>query len=167
MRRRTTGTVRADRGAALVVSLIMLALVTLMVIVAMNVGSSNFKVVSNTQYRDEAVAAAELAIQQVVSTPFTDDPQAEEILVDINHDDTDDYVVGIAEPECIFAGPAEAAEASSAALPVAMSTASTWNTVWQLEATVTPAENTGQAAVRLRSGVRVLLTEVEKNSVCP
>ena len=32
---------------------------------------------------------------------------------------------------------------------------------------VDSADNAGGAAVRVRSGVRVLLSEVEKNAVCP
>ena len=57
---------------------------------------------------------------------------------------------------------ADAAPPSSVTLPVMAS--STWNTVWNLEATVTdPASG---ASVRVRSGVRVLLTESQKDAVC-
>jgi hypothetical protein len=48
-----------------------------------------------------------------------------------------------------------------------MSVASTWNTVWDIDANVNADDNVGGAAVRVRSGVRVLLTEVEKDVVCP
>ena len=48
-----------------------------------------------------------------------------------------------------------------------MSGASTWNTVWDVDASVDGDENAGGATVRVREGVRVLLTESQKNAVCP
>jgi len=156
-----------QRGAALVVSLIMLVLVTLVVITALNIGSSNFRAVSNTQFRDEAIAAAELAIREVISSDFTAAPGPQPGLeIDLNDDDVVDYVVNIAEPQCIYAAQASEADPSSLSLPGAMTEASTWNTVWELDATVTPA-NAGEATVRVRSGVRVLLEESELDMVCP
>jgi Tfp pilus assembly protein PilX len=160
--------VREQGGAALVVSLIMLALVTLIVITALNIGSSNFRAVSNTQFRDEAIAAAELAIQDVVSSNFAQAPAAQPGLeVDLNEDGTTDYVVDIAEPRCILASQASDADPSSLALPGAMTAATTWNTVWELQATVAPAGNVGGAAVRIRTGVRVLLDQADLDMVCP
>ena len=69
----------AQRGTALVVSLIMLVLVTLLVMTALNLASSTFRSVSNTQFRDEAIAAANVAIQTVLSAPFTDEPQPDQV----------------------------------------------------------------------------------------
>ncbi len=63
---------RFQKGTALVVSLVMLTLITLLVITALNLGMANFRSVSNTQFRDEAIAAANFAINQVVSSNFTD-----------------------------------------------------------------------------------------------
>jgi len=157
----------AQRGAALVISLIMLTLITLLVITALNLGTSNFRAVSNTQFRDEAIAAANVAIQQVIGSDFTDDPAAQDLEVDLDNDGAPDYVVTIAEPTCIAASIASDAEESSHFLPGAMTVASTWNTVWDLDATVAPESNAGEAAVRVRSGVRVLLTQTEKNLSCP
>lgn len=161
-------TARNQRGAALVVSLIMLALVTLIVITALNLGSANFRAVSNTQFRDEAIAAAELAIQEVISSDFAQAPAAQPGLeVDLNGDDVTDYIVDIAEPQCIFAAQASEADPSSLALPGAMTAASTWNTVWEVDANVAPAGNVGGAAVRIRTGVRVLLDQADLDMVCP
>lgn len=156
-----------QRGTALVVSLIMLALITLLVITAMNLASTGFRSVSNTQFRDEAIAAANFAIQQVIGSAFTVAPAAEPVDVDLDNDGTVDYVVNVAEPTCVFADVADVAEPSSISLPVAMTTASTWNTVWDIDASVAPADNTAEAAVRVRAGVRVLLTQAERDTVCP
>ena len=160
---------RGQRGAALVISLIMLVLITLLVITAMNLGSLGFRSVSNTQFRDEAVAAANVAIQQVISSPFFIDPAAavEDINVDLDNNGTPDYVVSIAQPQCIFVAEASEGKASSLSLPPSMTSGSTWNSVWDIEATVAPDSNVGGAAVTVRTGVRVLLNQTQRDTVCP
>ena len=158
---------RRQRGTALVISLIMLALITLLVLTAMNLASSGFRSVSNTQFHDEAVAAANFAIQQVIGSNFTAGPAAEEVNVDLDNDGTVDYVVDVATPTCIFADVAASADPSSLSLPGAMTAASTWNTVWDIDATVAPDSNAAGASVRVRAGVRVLLTQAQRDTVCP
>jgi hypothetical protein len=156
---------RSQTGATLVVSLIMLTLITLMIIAALAIGSGNFKTVSNMQYRDEAVDAANKAIDQVVSSAFALAPTAETINVDLNNDLTTDYVVEIAEPQCVRATIAQVTAPSSESLPPAMGSVFTWNTVWDIQATVA-GTNPGQAAVDVRAGVRVLLSQAQKDAVC-
>ena len=156
-----------QRGAVLVVSMIMLLLITLMLVTALNLGTTNFRATSNLQFRSEALAAANKAIEQVMSTPFTAAPAAEDIEVDLENDAVPDYVVHVAEPQCIYAAQAFSSDPSSLSLPVTMSAASTWNTVWDLDAAVDADENAGGAAVRVRTGVRVLLTDAQKDAVCP
>ena len=156
-----------ERGAALVVGMIMLVLITVMLMTALNLGTTNFRAMTNMQFRNEAIAAANEAIEQVISSPFTAAPAAESINVDLNNDATTDYVVQMAVPQCISAAQAFGADPSSLSLPPTMTVASTWNTVWDLDASVAPAGNAGGAQVRVRSGVRVLLTEAEKDLVCP
>jgi len=158
---------RRQRGTALVISLIMLALITLLVLTAMNLASSGFRSVGNTQFHDEAVAAANFAIQQVIGSNFTAGPAAEEVNVDLDNDGTVDYVVDVATPTCIFADVAASADPSSLSLPGAMTAASTWNTVWDIDATVAPDSNAAGASVRVRAGVRVLLTQAQRDTVCP
>ena len=158
---------RGQSGAVLVISMIMLVVVTLMIITALNLGTTSFRATSNMQFRSEAIAAANKAIEQVISSPFTVAPAAESIEVDMENDAVMDYVVHIAQPVCIYASQAFSSDPSSLALPVSMSAASTWNTVWDLDASVTADENAGGAAVRVRTGVRVLLTESQKDAVCP
>jgi len=154
-----------QHGAAMIVSLIMLALVTLLVITALNLGSSNFRAVSNSQFRDEAIAAANAAIQTRIELPFgvpaTTDPET--ILIDVNRDGVDQIVM--VTSRCISASVAATADPSSLSLPPEMSLAATWNTVFDVEATVTDAE-TG-AAVTVNAGVRVLLTQAERDDACP
>jgi type II secretory pathway pseudopilin PulG len=155
-----------QRGAALVVGLIMLVLITIMLLSALVLSTSNFRSVSNMQFREEAIAAANRAIDTVTSSNFTLDPAAEEINVDIDNDGAEDYVVNIDEPLCISAAQAFGADPSSLSLPGAMTVASTWNTVWDIRATVAPENNAGGASVVVRAGVRALLTEAQKEAVC-
>jgi len=165
----------SERGAALVVSLIMLTLITLMVITALNLGSSNFKAVSNTQFRDEAVAAANVAIEDRLSRTFDEEPGAPDAngvrslpttttLVDLNNDTIDDYSVAVT-PTCIGASRDTSGRPSSVELPPEMTVLPTWNTVWDIAAEITSAE-TG-ASIVIRSGARVLLSEADRNRACP
>ncbi len=139
-----------EKGAALIVGLIMLVLITLMLITALNLGTTNFRAVANMQFRSEAVAAANMAIEQVISTPFTAAPAAESINVDIDNDADTDYDVAVAVPECIYAAQAFGADPSSLSLPVSMSASSTWNTVWDVDATATDDDNRGRDRARAR-----------------
>ena len=133
---------------------------------ALNLGTANFRSVSNMQFREEAIAAANQAIEQVISSTFTAAPVAETIEIDIDTDDDADYVVDIALPVCVSATQATSPPPSSIALGPTMSLDSTWNTVWELDATVAAADNAGRAAARVHAGVRVLLTGTQKTAVC-
>jgi hypothetical protein len=155
-----------QRGATLAIALIMLVIITLMLLGALGIGTANFRTVTNMQFRDEAIAAANQAIQRVVDSPFTDDPTAEMIEVDIDQDGTNDYQVEIAQPQCISASVADEPEPSSVGLGPIMTLGSTWNTVWDIDANVTGVGNIGGASVRVRTGVRVLLSETEVGLVC-
>jgi Tfp pilus assembly protein PilX len=156
-----------ERGTALVISLIMLVLITLLVMTALNLASSNFRSVSNTQFRDEAISAANVALQQIIGSNFIEVTEAQDLEIDLDNDDVTDYVVTVAQPECIYADVASAADPSSLSLPVTMTASSTWNTVWDLDATVAPEGNAGGASVRVHSGVRMLLTQAQRDDHCP
>jgi hypothetical protein len=163
-----TGKRPYQAGATLVVSLIMLVLITLMIIAALAIGSANFRTVGNMQFRDEAIAAANKAIDQVVSSPFALAPTAEDIEVDLNSDGANDYQVHIDEPQCVRATVAQVTAPSSESLPPSMGSVSTWNTLWDIRATVAPAAgfNAGEATVDVRAGARVLLSQAQKDAVC-
>jgi len=160
---------RAQRGATLVVGLIMLTLTTLLVTNSFTLSTSNLKSVGNMQARDEAIAAANLAIEQVVSSPFTSSPASETINVDLNNDGVTDYVVAFNQPSCVSASQiaGSAAPASSVTLGSAFATATSNNyeTVWDLDATVTDPNGSG-TSVHVRQGVRVLLSQTQFNAVC-
>lgn len=153
-----------ERGATLIVGLILLVLITLMVTAAFNLSSSNLKSVGNMQFRSEALAATNKAVEQVVASAFTTSPLAQSIDVDMNNDGTRDYMVSIAAPTCISATVAAEATLSSLSLGAGMSSAANWDTLWEIDATVT--DPVSGAFVRTRTGIRVLRTQSQKDAEC-
>ena len=57
-----------QRGATLIVGLIMLIALTLLVVSAIRSGTTNLRIAGNTQIQEEAKAAAQQAIEQYIST---------------------------------------------------------------------------------------------------
>ncbi len=153
----------SQRGATLIVGLIMLVLITLIVLSAYSFSSSNLKSVGNMQMREEALAASNLAAEQIIASPFTDAPIAQEINVDINKDGINDYVVVVEAPTCIKALIASSPGNSQFGFNTGGG-GSTWNTEWDIYSRVTDASS--GASIQIRQGVRVRLSEVQKNLVC-
>jgi Tfp pilus assembly protein PilX len=95
-----------QRGAALVVSLIMLMLITLLAVASFRLGKGNLQIVGNAQQRSQGLAAAQGAIDQVVSsiqftvTPASPIPAAggttNTVTVDVNGDGAADISVAVA-----------------------------------------------------------------------
>lgn len=152
-----------QRGAALIIALVLLAMMTLMTVTSFNLSQSNLLSVGNFQFRNEAVASANAAIEERLSSTFGTLPVATTSAVDINNDDVTDYTVTIT-PVCIRATLAGSAAPSSLTLP-ALSAGSTWHTFWDITADINDA-NTG-TALEVHAGVRVLLSGTEKDAACP
>lgn len=161
-------TLRAQRGATLIVGLIMLVLITLMVTAAFMISTGNLKAVGNMQFRNEAIAAANAASEEVLNSLLTGGstvaPPAQDLWIDL-HNGNPKYLVQISPPNCVRASVAAPGYSSSLSLGNVMTTQSAWNTIWDVQADVNDT-NTG-ATVRVRQGVRVLLTLAQKNAVCP
>lgn len=103
---------RAQRGAVLLVALIMLVLLTLFAVSALNTGTANLKVVGNMQARSEATDAAKQAVETVLSTPrFITSPAdavlnpcavANRLCTDVTGDGVADYITNLTpQPTCI------------------------------------------------------------------
>jgi Tfp pilus assembly protein PilX len=96
-----------QKGASLIVSLIMLVVLTLLVVSAVRTSTSGLQILGNTQVQMEATAAAQQAIEQIVSTDFTLDAPAVALtptLVDLNSDGATDYTV-TSKATCLNADP--------------------------------------------------------------
>lgn len=93
-----------QRGSTLLMGLIMLVLLTLMGLAAVNSATSNMKVVGNMQYQQEALGAAQVAINKVMSKgSYFSDPSTAPTsdTVDVTGDGVPDYTVTLAQP-CIL-----------------------------------------------------------------
>ncbi len=152
-----TSTLRTQKGATLVVGLIMLVLLTLVVTSAFTLSTTNLKAVGNMQFRDEAIAAANVAIERVISSDFTTLPVGLTVVVDIDQNGETDYTVVVIPPVCIqVAGVASSIETLSG-VSSGVPYAADYTTVWDIQAQVSSSA-TG-AAVTIRQGVRKRLTK--------
>ena len=149
-------------GATLVVGLIMLVSITLLMISAFSLSGGNLKAVSNMQFRNEAIAAANMAIEQTININFVAiDPAnyPETIDIDIDQNNTIDYVVSIKAPLCIKATLAPANPLALSGINSNVTNSSDYLTLWEIEAT---AQNqaTG-ASVVAKQGISKQLTQSE------
>lgn len=154
-----SATRRAQQGATLIVGLIMLVLLTLVVTSAFMLSSGNLKSVGNMQFRDEAIAAANVAIEQIISSDFTTLPVSSTIPVDIDQDGTNDYTVNVMTPVCVQAVTISTSAATLSGVTSGVPSTIDYNTVWDIEARVS-STNTG-AAVTIWQGVRKRLTQTQ------
>lgn len=89
-------TLPRQRGATLIVGLIMLVLITLVVSTAFMLSTTNLKSVGNMQFREEALAAANAAIEDVISSDaifFAPAAQTKTV---------GDYEVVVKAPVCLY-----------------------------------------------------------------
>ncbi|MBE9540363.1 MAG: hypothetical protein IMF06_14865 [Proteobacteria bacterium] len=159
---------RQQGAITILIAMIMLVVITVMITTAFSLSTINLKAVGNAQVREEALAAAQIVIEQTVASPFALDPNAAAVTdlpIDIYNGpiDGDEYLVTLATPLCVRATQAAVSTASSVTLP-GMTSVSAYNTIWELDATAT--EGTTGAKVRVIQGVRILLSETERNAVC-
>ena len=151
--RRTPSNMRSrkQRGSTLLVGLVMLVLMTLMAVSAINSTTSGIQVVGNTQFRQEANAAAQAAIERVISnTNFTVTPPAQDTT-------SSNYTVTFDAPICL-----SAKATTSGDLPIlplacigsaSIGTLCYWTT-WDITARVNDGK-TGASTV-IHQGARVL-----------
>lgn len=102
---RQAGARRRQRGATLLVGMVMLVLLTLLALSAVNSSTVNLKVVGNMQYQQEAMNAANAALNAVMSSGnnFSNPGAAPTSqAVDVTGDGVADYTVALTQP-CILA----------------------------------------------------------------
>lgn len=100
------GTPHRQRGATLLITLVILLMLALIGFTAIGTSRMNQQVVGNAQFRQEAQAAAQQAIEYVLSSQvFTSNPDfvaANPIPIDVTGNGTADYTaVMIPKPACI------------------------------------------------------------------
>jgi Tfp pilus assembly protein PilX len=140
-------------GATLFMSLIMLLVLTLFAVSAITTSTVNLRIVGNTQFQQEAKAAAQQVIEQFVSlrsnfeiTPGTAYTPAA-VNIDVNNDGTDDYIVSIQRSHCLDSRPLA---------PSGYTIIPDQNTWWDLQTSITDTDAT-DAVIVVHQGVRVPL----------
>jgi Tfp pilus assembly protein PilX len=182
---------RRQRGATLLVALIMLVVLTLFVVSALNTSKTNLQVVGNMQAKSEALAAGQEALESVLSTTaFISTPAnavpvpcgaANTVCTDVTGDGVADYITTLTPaPTCVTVQPIKNANLNLANTEdlgcsagqqqqFGVSGAATGdslcsNTVWEIT-TVTTAVNSG-ATVKLIQGVGVRVSADDAATSC-
>jgi Tfp pilus assembly protein PilX len=149
-------------GATLVVGLIMLVAITLLMISAFSLSGGNLKAVSNMQFRNEAIAAANMAIEQTININFVAiDPAnyPETIDIDIDQNNSTDYVVSVKAPLCIRATLAPSNPLALSGINSNVTNSSDYLTLWEIE--VTAQNQATGASVVAKQGISKQLTQSE------
>lgn len=182
----------SQQGATLIVALIFLVLMTLLAVTSFNIGKSNLQVVGNMQRQNEALNAAQEAIDAAVSkTLFAQTPAAalpnpcgaaNTMCVDTNGDGSSDVTVALTPvPSCIkaqtvknanlnLANAEDAGCAVGAAQNFGVAGAATGDSlcadsVWEINAVAT--DNSSGASVTVTEGVAVRVSTDNIATSCP
>jgi hypothetical protein len=166
---------RSQRGITLLVALVMLVMVTLLAVSSFRVSNTNLKVIGSTQGKVEATAAAQAAIEQVLSSAaFAGNPAnvgATPINVDLTGDGTIEYVVSMLPiPKCLksrptdpttldITNPSDRACFGSAIVGQVTTASSCADTIWEVAATTKDNVTSAQTLVRQGVSMRVSVTE--------
>lgn len=177
-----------QRGMALVVGLILLALMTIMAITSFNVGRTSLDIVGNMQQRQQVIIAANSAIQEAISTVRLFQAPGAIFLApcnnvantrcfDINGDGTNDITVALSpQPTCIqsqtipnaalqLGNPNEAGCTTGAAQTFGIEGTATGsslcaNSVWEITAVATDTVTEAEVTVTEGAAVRVSTDDV-------
>ena len=164
-----------QHGATLTIAMIMLILLTLFVLAAINMSSINLRIMGNEQARNESIAATQQAVEQVMSTNFPLNPQAQAISV-VSGDGNVTYSVAVDKPVCMnsvpiksddpslnLAVPSDANCLMSSTMGTAGGTGNSLcaNTQWDIRATVADTSGAKQSGTNVTvhqgTGVRALI----------
>ena len=140
-----------QKGATLLISLIMLVVLTLFALSAINLSTTNLRIVGNMQRQVEATAAAQMAIEQIISNlnNFTAAPTTNQtVSIDLNNDGTADFSVIVSPPACKHM-------ANAPGYSYSFSASAPQNTIWDVTAVAT--DSLSGASVTVHQGVKVLL----------
>lgn len=145
---------RGQRGATLVVVLIMLGVITLFVVSMVRMSNTNLAVVGNMQEQRRLESAAQQAIEDKISTIvyFNDAINSTGTWAGgVTYVDTavDAYTVRLSKPTCIFSQTAEGYSATAAISPE--------DTYWEQVVSSTDTAVTG-ASITMTQGLKMRLT---------
>lgn len=154
-----------QQGSTLLVGMIMLILLTLLAVSAIQSTTSNLQVVGNAQFREEATAAAQQAIENVISNRTFTTSVPPEQSIDINRDGVTDYsVVFSPEPRCNSSVVLDTATAPFVPEDCIGPPGLCYRTTWDISALVSD-DKTG-AKVLVHQGVKLIVAVKSAMSSC-
>lgn len=174
-------------GATLVITLIFLMIMSLLTVTMFNMTTTNVKITGNVQIRNEALAAAQVAVAATISdTQFSSNPAliaATPFTVDIDGDGRSDYSVKRdPQPKCNKVKTIKANEldpnipadlncmGSASGIPTGIESELTGsatgdslcaNSEWNIRASVTDPASKTEVAINQGVSLRVLVTDAE------
>lgn len=162
---------KRQQGMTLFVALVLLVMVTMFALSAMRVSNTNLKVVSSMQGRNESTAAAQSAIEQLISSGnFTVNPAATPpVDVDVDGDGAPEYTVQFAPtPSCLrsretptvtldIMNPSDRGCFGSG--KIGGSTSMCADTIWEVTATTSDPVTSARTTVRQGLSMRVAKSE--------
>lgn len=183
----------SERGMALLIALILLIMMTLVAVVAFNVGKTSLQVVGNMQAESITTDAANSAIQEVLSTTrmfqtpttifLTPCTTPNTRCYDINQDGTNDVSVRVAPPNCIKSQtilnrdlnldiPDERACATGTVQLFGVEGVATGNSIcatslWEITAVATDTVTQSRSTVTVGADVRVAQDDAATSCVTP
>ena len=186
-------TFRRQRGATLLVGLIMLILITLLAVGSFNLGKSNLQIVGNMQHRAEGIEAARTTLEEVISkATFSATPSAaltggcgsNAKCFDVHADDTDHIPVPLSPAPCIMksqviknaqlditkaddAGCSTGATQNLGVAGAATGDSLCADTVWEITAVATDSVTQASATVVQGVAVRVAADSTTTTNICP
>lgn len=138
-----------QRGAVLVVSLLILLVMTVLVVASVNTGTINLRITDNVRARFDARAIAQHGVDLVLSDVdnFSDSPPTS-VNVDLDGDGTVDATVELTvSPDCVHSRPADGYSAIAQIAPD--------DNTWEFEARYTAPDG---AQATIRQGVQIRMT---------
>ena len=146
---------KLQRGSTLLVALIMLVLLTLVAVSAINSTTTSLQMVGNAQFSEEANAAAQQAIEKVISDSNFQTIAPAPQNIDVNGDGVADYTVTFAPPPaCNSAKSVVAGDPGVPSICASSIGAVCYWTLWDISAVVSDIK-TG-ASVNLHQGVKTI-----------
>ncbi len=146
---------RRQAGSTLLMGLIMLLVLTLMGTSAVRTASLNMQVMGNAQFKAEAMAAAQQAIEQVISSSDFTATAPSPTTVDIDQDGRADYTVTFSPaPRCKSSSAVDLTQPGVPLVCYGSIGAVCYWTVWDVAALVTDANT--KASVTVHQGVKTV-----------
>ncbi len=143
--------IKRQRGAVLLVSLIMLVVLTLFAVAGFNLSSVNLKITGNFQGQKAMEAVAQQAIEQVISSvsAFNLTPAASTVCVNGGFGCAGGYNVAVSAPKCNYAATAKGYTKKVGELTPD-------DTDWEIRAEVTDPLTGAKAAIVQGVSIRML-----------